>query len=89
MGDYDRSNDHISRRLIAAIPAAIYTTDARGKITYFNQAVAELVGRPPTIDSDEWCVTWKLYDPNGTPLPYDQCRWRSLLERVVPSATLK
>jgi PAS domain S-box-containing protein len=59
--------------LIAAIPAAIYTTDAEGKITYFNQAAVELAGRAPTIGSDEWCVTWKLYNPDGTPLPHDQC----------------
>jgi two-component sensor histidine kinase len=32
----------------------------------------ELAGRSPTIGSDEWCVTWRLYHPNGTPLPYDQ-----------------
>src|SRR5215468_3445172 len=52
--------------------AAIYTTDAQGKITYFNQAAVELAGRAPTIGSDEWCVTWKLYNPDGTPLPYDR-----------------
>jgi PAS domain S-box-containing protein len=59
--------------LLAAIPAAIYTTDADGKITYFNQAAVELAGRTPTLGSDEWCVTWKLYWPDGTPLPHDQC----------------
>src|SRR5258708_8277481 len=59
--------------LIAAVPAAIYTTDADGKITYFNQAAADLTGRTPTIGSDEWCVTWKLYHPDGRPLPHDQC----------------
>lgn len=59
--------------LLAAIPAAIYTTDADGKITYFNQAAVELAGRTPILGSDEWCVTWKLYWPDGTPLPHDQC----------------
>jgi PAS domain S-box-containing protein len=68
-----RDSERQLQELIAAIPAAIYTTDAQGKITYFNQAAAELAGRTPTIGSDEWCVTWKLYHPNGTPLPYDQC----------------
>jgi len=59
--------------LLAAIPAAIYTTDAHGRITYFNQAAVELTGRKPTIGSDEWCVTWKLLNPDGTSLPHDQC----------------
>jgi PAS domain S-box-containing protein len=61
------------QELLAAIPAAIYTTDAEGKITYFNQAAVDLAGRTPTLGSDEWCVTWKLYNPDGTPLPHDQC----------------
>jgi PAS domain S-box-containing protein len=59
--------------LLAAIPAAIYTTDASGKITYFNEEAVALAGRRPTVGSDEWCVTWKLYRPDGTPLPHDEC----------------
>jgi PAS domain S-box-containing protein len=61
------------QELLAAIPAAIYTTDAAGKITYFNQAAVDLAGRTPILGSDEWCVSWKLYNPDGTPLPHDQC----------------
>src|SRR5205814_3019496 len=61
------------QELLAAVPAAIYTTDANGKITYFNEAAVDLAGRAPTLGSDEWCVTWKLYNPDGTPLPHDQC----------------
>jgi PAS domain S-box-containing protein len=61
------------QELLAAIPAAIYTTDADGKVTYFNQAAVDLAGRTPVLGSDEWCVTWKLYNPDGTPLPHDQC----------------
>jgi PAS domain S-box-containing protein len=68
-----RDSERQLQELIAAIPAAIYTTDAEGEITYFNQAAVELTGRSPTLGSDEWCVTWKLYHPNGMPLPYDQC----------------
>ena len=59
--------------MLAAIPAAIYTTDAQGKITYFNEAAVEFSGRTPVLGSDEWCVTWKLFMPDGTPLPHDQC----------------
>ena len=59
--------------ILAAIPAAVYTTDSAGKITYFNDAAVELAGRRPTLGSDQWCVTWKLYWPDGTPLPHDEC----------------
>jgi PAS domain S-box-containing protein len=68
-----RDSERQLQELITAIPAAIYTTDAQGKITYFNQAAVQLAGRTPTIGSDEWCVSWKLYRPDGTPLPHDQC----------------
>ena len=68
-----RDSERRLQDLLAAIPAAIYTTDAAGKITYFNEAAVDFAGRRPTIGSDEWCVTWKLYWPDGTPLPHDQC----------------
>ncbi|MEZ2223478.1 PAS domain S-box protein [Rhizobium sp. RCC_161_2] len=68
-----RASEQHMKDLLAAIPAAIYTTDAEGKITYFNEAAAELSGRRPQIGADEWCVSWKLYWPDGTPLSHDQC----------------
>jgi PAS domain S-box-containing protein len=72
------------QELLAAIPAAIYTTDAAGKITYFNQAAVDLAGRTPTLGSDEWCVSWKLYNPDGTPLPHDQCPMAVALKEGRP-----
>jgi PAS domain S-box-containing protein len=61
------------RELLNVLPAAIYTTDAAGRVTYYNAAAVELAGRRPKIGSDEWCVTWRLYWPDGTPLPHDEC----------------
>jgi PAS domain S-box-containing protein len=61
------------RELLDALPAAIYTTDAAGRLTYYNAAAVQLVGRTPKIGSDEWCATWRLYRPDGTPLPHDEC----------------
>jgi len=63
----------IVRQVLDALPAAVYTTDAEGRITYFNPAAVELAGRVPTLGSDEWCVTWRLYLPDGAPLPHDEC----------------
>jgi PAS domain S-box-containing protein len=60
------------QELLAAIPAAIYTTDAEGRITYVNEAAVEFAGRRPLLGSEEWCVTPKLYNPDGTELPFDQ-----------------
>jgi PAS domain S-box-containing protein len=65
--------DEHFREVLEALPAAIYTTDAQGRITFYNKAATELAGREPTLGSDEWCVSWRLYLPDGTPLPHDQC----------------
>jgi PAS domain S-box-containing protein len=68
-----RQSEHHLRELLGAVPAAIYTTDADGRITYYNQGAVDLAGRTPTLGSDEWCVTWKMYRPDGAPLPHDEC----------------
>jgi PAS domain S-box-containing protein len=61
------------REMIDALPAAIYTTDADGWLTHFNPAAVEFAGRVPALGSDRWCVSWKLYYPDGTPMPLDEC----------------
>jgi PAS domain S-box-containing protein len=72
------------RQLIESLPAAIYTTDAAGRLTYFNQAAVELSGRVPQIGSDQWCVSWRLYRPDGAPLPHDQCPMALALKERRP-----
>ena len=61
------------RELLDALPAAIYTTDAAGRITSYNQAAVEFSGRTPEIGNDQWCVTWRLYWPDGQPMAHDEC----------------
>lgn len=61
------------RDIIEALPAAIYTTDSAGRITFYNEAAAAMWGRRPTLGDDQWCGSWKLYWPDGTPLPHDEC----------------
>jgi PAS domain-containing protein len=55
------------------IPAAIYVADGEGTVTYFNKACVAAVGRQPEIGVDKWCVSWKLYTPDGEPLPHERC----------------
>ena len=61
------------RAMLQALPVAIYTTDAQGVITFYNEAAVELSGRRPEIGRDQWCVTWRLYKSDGSPLPHDEC----------------
>lgn len=62
-----------SRQLLDAMPIAIYTTDADGRVTYCNEAAADLAGRRPELFHDRWCVTWRLYHPDGSPCPLESC----------------
>jgi PAS domain S-box-containing protein len=69
------------------LPAAVYMTDAEGWLTYFNSAAAKLSGRTPELGTDRWCVTWKLFLADGTPLPHDQCPMAiALREGEAPKA---
>src|SRR5688500_16429395 len=72
------------RALLDALPAAIYTTDAQGRLTHFNPACIGFSGRTPELGNDHWCVTWKLYHPDGRPLPHDQCPMAIALKERRP-----
>ena len=61
------------RQVLDLLPAAVYITSASGLITYYNEAAAVLWGHHPQLGVSEWCGSWKLYWPDGRPLPHDQC----------------
>jgi PAS domain S-box-containing protein len=65
--------DDFFRELVNALPAAIYTTDPTGRITYYNEAAAALWGCRPNLGTSEWCGSWKLFWPDGRAMPHDQC----------------
>jgi PAS domain S-box-containing protein len=83
-----RESERRFREMIDALPAAIYTTDAEGRLTHFNPAAVKLSGRIPELGTDQWCISWKLYYPDGTPMPHDECPMAVALKegRVVRGA---
>ncbi len=68
-----RERERRYRELLSALPAAVYTTDAAGRLTYYNEAAVEMWGHSPPLGTTEWCGSWKLFWPDGTPMPHDQC----------------
>ena len=68
-----RERELTFQNMLESLPTPIYTTDAHGHLTFFNDAAAELAGRRPELGIDQWCITWRLYKPDGAPLPHDQC----------------
>jgi PAS domain S-box-containing protein len=62
-----------ARTIIEALPAAVYTTDADGLITYYNSAAETMWGRAPLYGEDQWCGSFKLFWPDGRPMAHDEC----------------
>jgi PAS domain S-box-containing protein len=60
------------RSLLGALPAAIYTTDEAGHITYCNQAAVDLWGTRPELGKTHWSDVCRLRYLDGTPMPHDQ-----------------
>jgi len=63
----------LSREAIEALPAAVYMTDAEGHVVLYNEAAVVLWGCRPEVGERKFCGSWKLYWPDGTPLPHDKC----------------
>jgi PAS domain S-box-containing protein len=68
-----RERERRFRELLSALPAAVYTTDAAGRITYYNEAAVAMWGHRPTLGTSEWCGSWKLFWPDGTPMRHGDC----------------
>ena len=81
---HDRERERRFRELLDSLPAAVYTTDAAGRVTYYNEAAAELWGHRPPLGSAEWCGSWKLFWPDGTPLAHAECPMAIALKENRP-----
>jgi len=71
--------------VLRALPAAIYTTDAAGRITFFNDTAAELWGCRPELGTNRFCGSWKLYWADGRPMRHDECPMAVALKTQKPN----
>ena len=65
--------DEFFREILDVLPAALYLTDAAGRITYYNEAAAALWGWRPELGTAEWCGSWKLFWPDGRAMAHGDC----------------
>ena len=66
-------DDEFFRGVLDVLPAALYLTDAAGRITYYNEAAASLWGWRPELGTAEWCGSWKLFWPDGRSMNHADC----------------
>ncbi|HVB85800.1 MAG TPA: PAS domain S-box protein, partial [Candidatus Dormibacteraeota bacterium] len=61
------------RETIDALPVAVYTTDAQGRLTHFNPAAVKFAAKEPELGTERWCADWKFYRPDGSLIPHRDC----------------
>jgi PAS domain S-box-containing protein len=79
-------------RLLDKLPAAAYTCDPDGLITYYNQPALRLWGRAPKLRDqvDRFCGSFRLHTSEGRPISHDEC-WMALAlrnDREYPSCEI-
>jgi PAS domain S-box-containing protein len=62
------------RELVTALPVAVYTCDAEGKISFYNEIATKLWGYAPNIadESLKFCAFSKVWMTDGTYVPPEQ-----------------
>ena len=72
--------------ILRNLPIAVYATDAEGRITFYNDAAAELWGQRPELGAARWCGSWRLHWPDGRPMAHDECPMAMTLRSGQPVA---
>src|SRR5262245_15608152 len=70
-----RASEKRYRTLFDLVPVAIYACDADGNIQEYNQRAIKLWGSEPGVNGDEpkFCGSYKIYYPDGRPMPHEEC----------------
>jgi PAS domain S-box-containing protein len=77
-----RASEAWLHQVLDTLPAAAYTCDADGLITYFNESARALWGRSPRLNDpvDRYIGSLKLFRPDGAPIANDEC-WMAVALR--------
>jgi PAS domain-containing protein len=67
------------REILGIIPAAAYTCDGAGRITYFNPIAQAVWGRAPRLrdEGERYCGSYRLYSVDGVRIAHEEC-WMAL-----------
>lgn len=81
-----RNSQERYRTLFDLAPIAVYSCDASGVVRDYNNRAVELWGRRPEPgDTDErFCGSFKMYRPDGSFMPHEQCPMGDVLSGRVP-----
>jgi diguanylate cyclase (GGDEF)-like protein len=63
------AQDHLA--VLESLGVAVVATDAAGRLTFYNDAAAEMWGWRPILREQRWCGAWRLFTAEGAPMPHD------------------
>src|ERR1700680_4869563 len=83
-----RWNEERYRILFDVGPVAVYSCDASGVIQEFNHRAVELWGCEPVVGDTvmRLCVSFKLFRPDGSFMPHDQCPMTEVVAGTLSEA---
>ena len=79
-----QKSERAFRELLGALPAAIYVTDAAGRIIYCNQSAADLWNAVPVLGRDKWNDLAQFLHGDGTPMALADCPTEVALKQGRP-----
>src|SRR4051794_35965543 len=84
-----RESEERYRTLFALVPVAMYACDTAGIIQELNQHAIALWGRAPERGNprERYCGSFKLFYPDGRPMPHDVCPMARALRGEVIEAS--
>jgi PAS domain S-box-containing protein len=68
-----QESERALRDLLGSLPAAIYVTDAVGRITYCNEGAVNLWGVRPKVGENTWSDLSRFYHADGAPMALKDC----------------
>jgi PAS domain S-box-containing protein len=82
--EVDASAELSAHDILTALPVAVYTTDAEGRITSYNDAAAALWGRRPVLGEERWCAGMRLFRADGEAMAHDESPLAQTLRQGDP-----
>lgn len=79
-----RESEQRIRALLESLPMAVYTTDEKGFLTFYNGAASDLWGRDPELYKERWCGSLNIFTSEGQFLPREECPMAMALRENRP-----
>jgi PAS domain-containing protein len=79
----------LARNLVSSISVAAILIDAEGRIVFFNEAAADVIGAPfeeiGVLEPEEWNAKYGPLDADGMPMPRDQLPVATAVREARPA----